>query len=30
MLTIPVNNAQNECGKNEGKPSHTANSDDCG
>ena len=29
MLTIPVNNAQNERGKNERKPSHIANGDDC-
>ena len=29
MLTIPVNNAQYERGKNERKPSHIANGDDC-
>ena len=30
MLTIPVNNAQNERGKNEGEPSDKANNADCG
>ena len=29
MLTIPVNNSQNERGKNETKSSHIANGDDC-
>jgi hypothetical protein len=29
MLTIPINNAQNECGNNERKPSHIADSDNC-
>ena len=30
MLTIPVNNAQNDGSKNERKPSNKANSEDCG
>ena len=30
MLTIPVNNAQNERGKNERKSSDKGNGDDCG
>ena len=29
MLTIPVNDAQNEGGKNERKPSDKTNSNDC-
>ena len=30
MLTVPVNNAQNDGDKNERKPSDKANGDDCG